>query len=100
MVGAIDKLGTVAFLTSKVKTDLYSRLNIIRDLIQTVSNKNVNNNAKINTPTASLDNVLNAIEAKATEILKDRSEARILLEANEKEFSYGNIISIFINFSF
>lgn len=86
MVGAIDKLGTVAFLTSKVKTDLYSRLNIIRDLIQTVSNKNVNNNAKINTPTASLDSVLNAIEAKATEILKDRSEARILLEANEKNF--------------
>lgn len=86
MVGAIDKLGTVAFLTSKIKTDLYSRLNIIRDLIQTVSNKKVNNNTAINTPTPSLDNVLNAIEAKATEILKDRSEARILLEANEKNF--------------
>lgn len=86
MIGAIDKLGTVAFLTSKIKTDLYSRLNIIRDLIQTVSNKKVNNNTAINTPTPSPDNVLNAIEAKATEILKDRSEARILLEANEKNF--------------
>ena len=79
MVGAIDKLGTVAFLNSKCTTELHQRLTIIPELIKTVVNKNTtsenNNMAQFVT-----------LESKATDILKSRSEARIILESNEKNF--------------
>lgn len=84
MVGAIDKLGVVAFLAGKCQNELHERLGIIRDLIQTVVSKNTPAANTSNVPT--LDATLRTLEIKATDILKMRSEARIILESNEKNF--------------
>lgn len=85
MVGAIDKLGTVAFLSSKCTLDLHTRVSLIAELIRTVVSRDTSNiTSDIN------GNSINAkfvpLENKVLEILKGRSEARIMLDSNEKNF--------------
>lgn len=85
MVGAVDKLGTVAFLSSKCTLDLHTRVSLIAELIRTVVSKDTTNMTNdingnsINTKFVPLEN-------KVLEILKGRSEARIMLDSNEKNF--------------
>lgn len=87
MVGALDKLGTVAFLSWKGDKDMMDKLSLITLLIRAINNKNPVNIQSDRTLTSSLD----PVDAKATEILKSRSEAKILLDANEKQYPLAEI---------
>lgn len=85
MAGACDKLAIVVFLNNKCTQELHNRLPIITELIRTVTAKDntvqtpEQKMGGINTKFITLDN-------KAIEILKNRSEARIILESNEANF--------------
>lgn len=81
MVGAIDKLAIVAFLSSKCEWELSTRLSIIEELIKTVVNKNLGMDKAL-----PLDNIMRSLEMKATDILKQRSEARIIMDSNDKNY--------------
>ena len=85
MVGAIDKLGTVAFLNKTNKQDLLVRLGIIRDLIETVISKD-NSVATTNGEKRPVEAKLYIVDNKATDLLRDRAEARIIFESNEKNY--------------
>lgn len=85
MVGAIDKLGTVAFLSSKCTLDLHTRVSLIAELIRTVVSRDTSNiTSDINGN--SINTKFVPLENKVLEILKGRSEARIMLDSNEKNF--------------
>lgn len=90
MVGALDKLGKVCFITSKCPTDLIGRMGVISELINTVVKKDIpaQNNATSlskNEPTP-MENMMSLLDKKATDILRERSEARIIFESNMKNY--------------
>ena len=80
--GAIANLGVVVFLSNKTATELSNRLTLITGLIRGISAKNPvqvdQNNQTVS--------ALSAVDMQATELLKNRSEAKILLDANEKQY--------------
>ena len=86
MVGAIDKLGVVAYMTSKMNDNLEQRLDIIRSLIQTVASKTISPTNNTNDARTNFDAVMATLNQKALDLLTARSQARILLESNEKNF--------------
>lgn len=84
MVGVLDKLGTVAYLCKQCPVDMNGRLQMITMLINAISAKTpvtVDNNSQ-----EVLTNSLAMVEVRATEVLKGRSEATIMLESNEKNY--------------
>nr|DAX81592.1 MAG TPA: hypothetical protein [Caudoviricetes sp.] len=80
--GVIANLGVVAFLNNKTAMEMSNRLSLITALIRGISAKNPvqvdQNNQTIST--------LSTVDMQATELLKNRSEAKILLDANEKQY--------------
>ena len=80
--GAIANLGVVVFLSNKTATELSNRLTLITGLIRGISAKNPvqvdQNNQTVS--------ALSTVDMQATELLKNRSEAKILLDANEKQY--------------
>ena len=80
--GVIANLGVVAFLSNKTAMELSNRLSLITALIRGISAKNPvqvdQNNQTIST--------LSTVDIQATELLKNRSEAKIMLDANEKQY--------------
>lgn len=80
--GAIANLGVVVFLSNKTAMELSNRLSLITALIRGISAKNPvqvdQNNQTIST--------LSTVDIQATELLKNRSEAKIMLDANEKQY--------------
>ena len=82
MVGAIDKLATVAFLTSKQTEELHQRLTIIKDVITLAVNKNV---ATPNSTTP-VNSGMSLLENRVLDLLKQRTEARLLLDMNERNY--------------
>lgn len=84
MVGVLDKLGTVVYLCKQCPVDMNGRLQMITMLINAISAKTpvtVDNNSQ-----EVLTNSLAMVEVRATEVLKGRSEATIMLESNEKNY--------------
>lgn len=82
MVGAVDKLGVVAFLTSKQTEELHQRLTIIRELIKVATSKGV---ATPNS-TAPVNSGMSLLETRVLDLLKQRTEARLMLDMNERNF--------------
>lgn len=80
--GTIANLGVVVFLSNKTAMELSNRLSLITTLIRGISAKNPvqvdQNNQTIST--------LSTVDIQATELLKNRSEAKIMLDANEKQY--------------
>lgn len=80
--GTIANLGVVVFLSNKTAMELSNRLSLITALIRGISAKNPvqvdQNNQTIST--------LSTVDIQATELLKNRSEAKIMLDANEKQY--------------
>ena len=80
--GVIANLGVVVFLSNKTAMELSNRLTLITALIRGISAKNPvqvdQNNQTIST--------LSTVDIQATELLKNRSEAKIMLDANEKQY--------------
>lgn len=80
--GTIANLGVVVFLSNKTAMELTNRLSLITALIRGISAKNPvqvdQNNQTIST--------LSTVDIQATELLKNRSEAKIMLDANEKQY--------------
>jgi hypothetical protein len=80
--GTIANLGVVVFLSNKTAMELSNRLTLITALIRGISAKNPvqvdQNNQTIST--------LSTVDIQATELLKNRSEAKIMLDANEKQY--------------
>lgn len=91
MVGVLDKLGTLAFLTWKGNIEMMNKLQLITMLIRAISNKNPVNIQNNSTDKQLITSSLDPVDAKATEILKSRSEAKILLDANEKQYPLAEI---------
>jgi hypothetical protein len=79
-VGVIDKLAIVAFICSKTAMPMADRLNLIPALIKTVSEKTVD------APVGGVVNTLKQIDLNCTELLRMRADAKITLDADEKQY--------------
>ena len=79
-VGVIDKLAIVAFICSKTAMPMADRLNLIPALIKTVSEKTVD------APVDGVVNTLKQIDLNCTELLRMRADAKITLDADEKQY--------------
>ena len=79
-VGVVDKLAIVAFICSKTAMQMSDRLNLIPMLIKVVSEKTIDTapNGEIN--------ALKQIDLNCTELLRMRADAKITLEADEKQY--------------
>ena len=84
MVGAIDKLGTVAFLTSKCTEELHQRLAFIKELITVAVSKNVS--VTNSTSTSPVNSGMTLMETRVMDLLKQRTEARLMLDMNERNY--------------
>lgn len=82
MVGAIDKLGTVAFLTSKCAEELHQRLAFIKELITVAVSKNVS----VTNSTSPVNSGMTLMETRVMDLLKQRTEARLMLDMNERNY--------------
>ena len=80
IVGLIDKLSVVAFICSKTAMPMADRLNLIPALIKTVSEKTVD------APVDGVVNTLKQIDLNCTELLRMRADAKITLDADEKQY--------------
>lgn len=81
--GAMDKLGIVVFLSNNTKMPIGDRLNIIDRLINITTTRTTGPDANGNDP---LMSALNTLDSTCTNLLKDRADARITLESNEKNY--------------
>ena len=82
-VGLVDKLAIIAFISGNTKMELKDRLDIIPALIKNVSKPImpvVDQNQTV-TKTG-----LDLLNDKCLDLLKDRSDARIILDSNDKNY--------------
>lgn len=82
--GILDKLGVVAFISAKTQMPITERLNLINRLIQiAVAKIGPGQDANGQNP---LMTSLELLDKSCTELIKNRSEARITLDSNEKQY--------------
>lgn len=82
MVGTLSNLSIISFLSKKTAMDFPHRCSLIKQLITAISSKTpINTDASGNVITS-----LDMADVHATELLKNRSEAKILFDSNEKNF--------------
>lgn len=82
-VGLVDKLAIVAFISGNTKMELKDRLDIIPALIKNVSRPIMPVIDQNQTVTKTGLDLLND---KCLDLLKDRSDARIILDSNDKNY--------------
>lgn len=83
--GVLDKLAVVAFLCGKTSMPLMDRLNIIERLITIVTSRITGPDENGHNP---LTNALNNLDMACTELLKNRADATITLESQEKNYPF------------
>ena len=81
--GYLDKIAVVAFLNNNTKMPMNDRLSLIERLIKIVTTPVVNTDPNQPDPLMSALEVLNQT---CTEFVKNRAEAKITLDSNEKNF--------------
>ena len=81
--GYLDKIAVVAFLNNNTKMPMNDRLSLIERLIKIVTTPVVNTDPNQPDPLMSALDVLNQT---CTEFVKNRAEAKITLDSNEKNF--------------
>ena len=80
-VGLVDKLSIVAFICSKTTMPMSDRLSLIPALIKAVSEKTV-----ATKPGEPVINTLLQLDVTCTDLLRMRSDAKITLDADEKQY--------------
>lgn len=81
--GYLDKIAVVAFLNNNTKMPMNDRLSLVERLIKIVTTPVVNTDPNQPDPLMSALDVLNQT---CTEFVKNRAEAKITLDSNEKNF--------------
>ena len=81
--GFLDKIAVIAFLSNNTKMPMNDRLSLVERLIKIVT---TNTTAVEPGQPDPLISALDVLNQTCTEFIKNRSEARITLDSNEKNF--------------